>query len=178
MSLMFALRFMYIQDKSDFSLVFRFKETVHTCRRLEQEEIEKCLRDAAEVGLKSKCPFRPRTVGRRLKYTGWCVYDKTTGMYYTYSTFVNMFLYSCRVMACFFAERTYVKEDIGEFEEYVCVGEMDYRILDKMLHMFSLGYRSPVYVAWFCSTGMDIVKLHDVLSESKSFTTYFGEQSA
>lgn len=178
MSILFALRFIYIQEKSDFSLVYRIRETVRTCRRLERHELEQCLRDAASVGLKDKCPFTPTTIGIRTKYTGWCVLDKTTGLYYTYSSFVKMYLYAVRYMSCFFAERTYYREDIADYEDFVCSGEMDGRVRDKMLHMFSLGFRSPIYVAWSCCTGMDIVELHNVLLKAKTFTVYFGENPA
>lgn len=178
MSILFALRFIYIQEKSDFSLVYRIRETVHTCRLLEKHELELCLREASEVGLKEKCPFTPKTVGIRHKFTGWCVLDKTTGMYYTYSSFVNMYLYAVRYLSCFFAERTYYKEDVLEFEEFVCSGEMNGHVHEKMLYMFSLGFRSPVYIAWSCCTGMDIVGLHDVLLKTKTFTVYFGEEPA
>lgn len=176
MSPIFALRFIYMPNKSDFSLVFRVKQEVLTCRKLLRHEIEQCLSEAASNGLR-ECPFTITNVGKKV-VTGWCIEDRSTGLYYSISSFMSMYIYAVRVIACFFAEQTYMREDVGEFEEYVAVGEMDSRIRDKMLHMFSLGYRSPVYIAWACCTGMDISKLHEVLSCAKTFTTYFGEQPA
>lgn len=176
MSPIFALRFIYMPNKSDFSLVFRIKQEVLTCRKLSRLDIENCLAEAAEYGLRP-CPFSPQDVGKKV-VTGWCVEDRSTGLHYSVSSFMSTYIYAVRVMACFFAEQTYMREDIAEFEEYVSVGEMDSRIRDKMLHMFALGYRSPVYIAWACCTGMDLSKLHDVLHNAKTFTTYFEAKSA